>query len=129
MSDTSAAIHAAKEVQADSLAPELYRQSSEWFLKAKNEYKLKNFKWAREYAQKARRFAEQAEFEAIRNGGNRADQISDEVVPPPRPGYQYPAPQGTPANMYGDPETAPTGDPSQQLPVPNVQPLPQPPSN
>src|SRR4051812_24234163 len=43
MSDTSAAIRAAKEVQADTLSPEFYRQSNEWFFKAKHEYKFKNF--------------------------------------------------------------------------------------
>jgi len=71
MADTQSAIRAAKEVQADSLAPDLYRQSNEWFFKAKREYKLKNFSFAEDYAEKAREFAEQAEFEAIKNGGNR----------------------------------------------------------
>ena len=70
MSDTASAIRAAKEVQADTLSAELYRSSSEWFLKAKREYKYKNFKQAKEYAMRSRRFAE---LEAIRNGGNRND--------------------------------------------------------
>src|SRR5690348_3640000 len=64
MSDATAAIRAAKEVQADTLAPEYYRQSNEWFFRAKHEYKFKNFKLAKEYADKARYLAEQAEFEA-----------------------------------------------------------------
>src|SRR5271170_5746966 len=71
MSDTEAALRAAKEVQADTLAPELYRQANEWFFKSKHEYKFKNFDLARTYSDKARLFAEDAEFEAIRNGGNR----------------------------------------------------------
>src|SRR4051812_29603106 len=71
MSDTSAALRAAKEVQADTLAPDLYRQSNEWFFRAKQEYKFKNFDLARKYAKRARYYAENAEFQAIRGGGNR----------------------------------------------------------
>lgn len=115
MSDTSAAIRAAHEVNADTLAPELYRQANEWFFKAKNEYKLKNFSLAEEYALKARRYAEQAEFESIRNGGIRSemrlpDPLSDSAgmqpeVPPPPPSegaggsepYDYPKSKGRPA--------------------------------
>ena len=78
MSDTSASIRAAREVQADTLAPELFRQSNEWFLRARNEYKIKNFDLAKQYADKSRRFAEQAEFESLRNGGNRKEvQVTD----------------------------------------------------
>ena len=73
MSDTAAAIRAAKEVQADTLAPDLYRQSNEWFFRAKREYKFKNFDLAKQYAEKARNYAEQAEFESVRNGGNRTE--------------------------------------------------------
>jgi len=73
MSDTSSALKAAREVQADTLAPELFRQANEWFMRAKREYKLKNFQIADEYAHKARYFAEQAEFEAMRNGAKRVE--------------------------------------------------------
>ncbi len=73
MSDTSAAIKAAREVQADTLAPELFRQSNEWFFRAKREYRSKNFQLADEYAHKARFFAEQAEYEAMRNGAKRVE--------------------------------------------------------
>ncbi len=113
MSDTSAAIKAAKEVQADVLAPELYRQSNEWFFKAKHEYKFKNFHLAKEYAQKARIFAEQAEFESVRNGGNRVEaggvdplSNSPEAATPstssdgPSVSEPIPRPQGTPAEEY-----------------------------
>lgn len=72
MSNTTAAIRAAKEVQADTLAPELYRQAREWYQKSLRDYRLKNFKEAELYAKKARSFAEWAEFEALRNGAARA---------------------------------------------------------
>ncbi len=73
MSDTAAAIKAAHEVQADTQAPELYRQANEWMIRAKNEYRLKNFALARDYSAKARRFAEQAEFESLKLGAARSD--------------------------------------------------------
>src|SRR6185312_12007222 len=83
MSDTGAALRAAKEVQADTLAPELYRQANEWWLKARREYKFKNFSFAKDYAAKARKFAEKAEFEAIKNGGNRTDIAPPDLSAPP----------------------------------------------
>ena len=88
MSDTVAALKAAKEVQADTLAPELYRQATEWFFRAKREYKFKNFREAFDYARKARLFAEEAEFFAIRGGGNRASAAGSDPLtegPPPPP--------------------------------------------
>jgi hypothetical protein len=117
MSDTEAALRAAKEVQADTLAPELYRQANEWWFNARKEYRFKNFALAQEEAVKARRFAEQAEFEALRNGGNRTDVApvdqaiqapSTQSIPSgggatPEPSstpYAYPTPQGTPADQY-----------------------------
>jgi len=72
MSDAQAALRAAREVQADTLAPELFRQASEWHLKARNEYQLKNFDLAKRYADRARRHAEDAELNALTNGGKRA---------------------------------------------------------
>ncbi len=103
MSDTTAAIHAAKEVEGDRLAPELFRQANEWFFKARQEYKLRNFKLARDYAARAQRFAEQAEYESLRNKGVRKG--LDEAAPPP------PAP-ATPSEPSVEPspsapETAP----------------------
>lgn len=115
MSDCNASIRAAKEVQADVLAPELYRQAMELFSKARKEYRFKNFLLAKEHAEKAKKFAEQAEFEAIRSGGLRSDsEIVDPLergapgggggaLPPsiaePSP-YPYPTPEPIPADGY-----------------------------
>jgi hypothetical protein len=71
MSDTTVAIRAAREVQADVLAPELYREAQEWYFRAKQEYKFKNFLEAKEYLDKAKKFAEEAEFQAIQDGASR----------------------------------------------------------
>lgn len=97
MSETGAAIRAAKEVQADTLAPELYRQANEWYFKAKHEYKFKNFHLAKEYATKARNFAELAEFQSIRNGGKVSEPPPPEATPAAAP-YPYPTPTGVPAD-------------------------------
>lgn len=124
MSDTAAAIRAAREVQADTLSPELFRQANEWFFRAKNEYKLKNFKLAQDYALKARSFAEKAEFEVLKSGGSRnqqvvSDPLSDNITPPPPPpgqpvkkeNYPYPTPTGS---LYEDaPASGPVPSPSQ----------------
>ena len=86
MSNTQAALKAAKEVQADVLAPELYRQANEWFIKARQEYRYKDFEKARDYALKTRTLAEKAEFEAIKNGGIRGgnpEAFSTDLPPPP----------------------------------------------
>jgi hypothetical protein len=110
MSYTLAAIKAAKEVQADTYTPELFRLSNEWFFRAKNEYKFKNFKLAREYADKARHLAEQAEFEAIRSGAIRSEGADapggspeSASLPPggggPRPA-STPTPTGTPVEVF-----------------------------
>ncbi len=102
MSDTQAAMRAAKDVQADTLAPEIYREAADWWQRAKREYKLKNFALASEFAEKARVLAEQSEFEAVRGGGVREeppDPLADR--PPSRyQPYPYPTPTGTPAEVY-----------------------------
>lgn len=129
MSDTVAALRAAKEVQADTYAPELFRQANEWLFRARNEYKFKNFDLAEEYSDKARKFAEDAEFEAIRNGGNRTDQNPSDPMdqsaaqPSPTP-YSYPSPTGTPADQYDerkakeDAANKPAAGPPSYVPVP-----------
>jgi hypothetical protein len=112
MSDTTAAIRAAREVQADTLAPELFRQASEWYFKAKNDYKYKNFKAAKDELLKARAYAEKAEFEASRNGAARTEVTAPDPMnnlpggappPPPTPSYtpyDYATPTGIPAEDY-----------------------------
>lgn len=107
MSDTAAAMHAAREVQADTLAPELYREATEKWLNAKKDYKFKNFKLASDEALQARHLAERAEFEAIRNGGTRTsvDAPPDpfqrqDAAPTKYAPYAYPTPTGTPVEEY-----------------------------
>ncbi len=115
MSDTAAAIRAAREVQADTLAPDLFRLATEWFQKARREYKFKNFKEAKEYTELARRYAEQAEFEAIKGGATRNDVVAE---PAANPGGmtppEYATPTGTPVESYT--ETPKVTPPAPELP-------------
>ena len=83
MAQTGSALRAAKEVQADTLSPEYFRQAKEWFFRARHEYQFKNFKLAKEYADRARYFAEHAEYDSVRNGGSRAAQVPSDSQPPP----------------------------------------------
>lgn len=69
MSNAEAALKAAKELHADTLAPDVYRAASETFYKAKTEYRLKNFDVAKKLAKKAMRLSEESEFEAYLKGG------------------------------------------------------------
>lgn len=98
LSNTAAAIRAAKEVRADILAPEIYRQAREWYAKARRENKFKNFKEARIYTRKARLYAEEAELEALKNGGQRVEapieQLDDLPEPEPSPTDDTPPPTG-----------------------------------
>lgn len=121
MSDAAAAIRAAREVQAETLAPEFFRQSNELFLKAKNEYRIKNFDQARKFSEKSRKLAEVAEFEAVKLGAARTedtipDPLGREGLPPPEPPkeavapYDYPVPQPSPYSM--DHGSTPGGAPS-----------------
>lgn len=112
MSDTAAALKAAKEVGADTLAPELYRRAVEAYFRARNEYQMKNFSITKEYAAKAKRLAEDAEFEALRLGASRSSVAPAEEPPkPPAEPYAYPTPTGTPAfilnQMGGSAGTSP----------------------
>jgi hypothetical protein len=82
MSNMDVAIRSAKEVNADVLAPELYRLAVESSLSAKREYRFKNFLDAKKHADIARSYAEQAEFESIRNGGKREQLPQDPLAEP-----------------------------------------------
>jgi hypothetical protein len=102
-SDTAAAIKAAHEVSAETKAPELYRQSQEWFFRAKREYKFKNFGPARDYAKRARYYAEQAEFVAIKNGGTPdSKSATDPRDPLPMPPPPPPEPEASGAPLSTD---------------------------
>jgi hypothetical protein len=94
MSDTSAAIKAAREVSADSLAPEKFRLANEAFFRAQNEYRLKNFAIADKYAKRARRLAEESEFDALRQGSARTSLLPPDVPIGPPPPSTYEVPQG-----------------------------------
>ena len=94
MSDTAAALKAAKEVSADTLAAEKYRRATEAYFKAQNEYRLKNFAIAEDHAKRAKRLAEDAEFDALRGGSNRTSLLPPEVPAGPPPPSTYEPPQG-----------------------------------
>jgi hypothetical protein len=94
MSDTSAAIKAAREVSADSLAPEKFRLANEAFFRAQNEYRLKNFEIAEDHAKRAKRLAEEAEFDALRQGSARASLLPPEIPVGPPPPSTYVPPEG-----------------------------------
>jgi hypothetical protein len=83
MSDTAAALRAAKEVSADTLAPELYRRATDAYFRANNEYRFKNFASAEAYASRAKKLAEEAEFEALKQGSNRSSLLPPDEPPPP----------------------------------------------
>jgi len=79
LSDATAAINAAREVNAHTLTPELYREALEWFFKAKNAFQYKDFYEAKMYARKAKLFAEQAEFQSVVDSGGKRRALD---VPP-----------------------------------------------
>lgn len=82
MSNMEVALKAAKEVSADTLAPELYRSALEKSLIARKEYRFKNFLQARKLANDARTIAEKAEYESIRNGAKREIAPEDPLAEP-----------------------------------------------
>lgn len=69
MAFAEAALRAAKDVRADTLAPEYYRRAYESFLRAKKFYKGKYFDAAKKYSLKTKSLAEKAEFIAYKKGG------------------------------------------------------------
>jgi hypothetical protein len=66
MSFAQAAFLAAKEAKAEIYAPQDFRKAEIYYLKAKSNYKRKYFNKARQYAKLSKKFAERAEFEAIK---------------------------------------------------------------
>ncbi len=78
MANTGAALRAAREVQAETYASEYFRPANEWFFRAKQEYKLKEFFRAKQYLEHARVLAEKAELQAMLRGSNRSDKVGDD---------------------------------------------------
>lgn len=66
MSLAQNAFLAAKKAKAQILAPQLFRKAEYYYLKAKSSYRRKYFNKAKQYANLSKKFAEQAEFTAIR---------------------------------------------------------------
>lgn len=98
------AIRAAKEVGADVLAPELYRNSLERGQLARKEYKFKNFQQAKALADQARVYAEKAEYESIRNGGKREAVPQDPLSDPSYVPEQIAPPAGDQGNTGSTPK-------------------------
>ena len=69
MTNADIAIRAAKDLNADSLAPDLYRKAVDAYFQAKRFYRLKDFKKAKSQAVVAMKIAERAEFIAYQKGG------------------------------------------------------------
>lgn len=64
MSMAAASFLAAKDAKANIHAPNLYRKTELYYLKAKSAYKRKYFNKAKSYAKLSIKFAEKAEFKA-----------------------------------------------------------------
>ena len=77
MTYADSALRAAQEVKADILAPNLYREAYENYLKAKKYYKSKHFDNARKFALLTKKLAEEAEFISIKKGGATPDGPTD----------------------------------------------------
>ena len=115
MADTVSALKAAKEVNADSLAPELFRQAVDAYTRSKNEYRYKNFSLAKAYALRAKKFAEEAEYQSILQGANRTSLVpTDEPPPPPPPPEEPPPEQGTPIFLRDEAAAAAAAQQQQQ---------------
>ncbi len=57
---------AARDANAQTLAPGFFRKAEFYYLKAKSSYKRKNFNKAKQYATLSQKFSEKAEAVAIR---------------------------------------------------------------
>lgn len=66
LSLATAAFVAAREANAHISAPELYRKAEYYLLKARDTYRKKYFDKAKDYALLAKKFAENAEFVALK---------------------------------------------------------------
>lgn len=66
LSMATAALLAAKDAKANTLAPNLYRKAEVYLLKARSSYKRKYFNKAKQFALLSKQFSEKAEFVAVR---------------------------------------------------------------
>ena len=66
MSYAEAAFKAATQANAENSQPQLYLLAKDTLLRARSYYRLKNFKQARIFAIRSRRFSEDAELKAVR---------------------------------------------------------------
>jgi len=66
MSLAAAAFIAAKNAQAQTKAPSLFRKAEFYYLKAKSSYKRKYFNKAKQYAILSIKFSERAEYVSIK---------------------------------------------------------------
>jgi len=121
MADASAAIRAAREVKADQKegsAIELFRKAVDWFERAKVEFRMHNFSQAELYANRARIYAEAAEFEVCRTGCNReeAGLVSKEVEavsdPMASPNFSNLPPAQDPVSSGQPTQIKPESDPA-----------------
>lgn len=113
MSNMEVAIRSAQEVNADVLAPELFRMAQDVAHKARRDYRLKYFKEARQKADEARVLAEKSEFESLKSGGKREVIPEDPLAVPSYP-VESISPK-IPADAPAEP-TVPGGSPAPQTP-------------
>ena len=66
MSYAQAAFLAAKEAKAEIYSSNTFRKAEIYYLKAKSAYRRKYFNKAKSYALLCKKFAEQAEYEAVK---------------------------------------------------------------
>lgn len=66
MAMAQTAFLAARDANAQTLAPGFFRKAEFYYLKAKSSYKRKNFNKAQQYATLSQKFSEKAEAVAIR---------------------------------------------------------------
>jgi hypothetical protein len=91
MSLAASAFLAAQEAKAHILAPGLFRKAEVFYIKAKSAYRRKYFSKAKQFATLSQKFAEQAEFLAVKKAtleGTETDEgpsSPDGPASPPSP--------------------------------------------
>lgn len=102
------AVKAAKEVQADTLSPGMYRKATELLEEAKRDYRLKNYEESKYNLKRARLAAEAAELAALKSGGSR----NGPQAAPTDPMAGAPAGMGMMPGMGNAPMPGPQSTPS-----------------